>query len=101
MVRPPESLARYQLCEEGIQIRFCEQKTTRKTTKTMGGTNKEGHQATPVDSRTLLSGSREVEKINNGECCKALRSTQLSHKNVWFQLTDRLFFKRQFFLSAK
>ena len=35
---------------------------------------KEGHQTTPVDSRMLLLESRLVEKINNGECCKALRS---------------------------
>ena len=26
----------------------------------------------------LLTGSREVEEINNGECCKALRSTHIS-----------------------
>ena len=59
MVFPSESL-RYQVCEEGIQTRFCKQKTTRKITKTMGGTNKEGH--LPC-SLTLSSRTRKASNM--------------------------------------
>ena len=56
----PESLSRDQLCEEDIKSRFYKQNTIQKITKTICRNEYKMTGMTPIDSRMLMSGLREV-----------------------------------------